>query len=149
MRIPLTQCSHPSACIVSILRFRTLTLSTTSNDPTWDKTDSGVYGLIECNLGIICACVVTLRPLVHRLRRLLVGHKTPEQRPETPPHWARGRSSPYDMSFSLVGSTHVGSANRDVELDGTERGSKARASTAETVVAPDCSGDKDSSPNMK
>ncbi|GAB1318338.1 hypothetical protein MFIFM68171_08548 [Madurella fahalii] len=40
------------ACIVSILRFQTLLPSTTSSDPTWDKTPSGFYGVIEANLGI-------------------------------------------------------------------------------------------------
>lgn len=38
-------------------------LSTTSPDKTWDSFFSALYGTIEQNLGIICACMVTLRPL--------------------------------------------------------------------------------------
>ena len=124
------------ACIVSVLRFRTLELSTTSTDPTWDKVPSGFYGLIECNLGVICACVVTLRPLFHRLRRLLFGHKTLESEAESPPHRARRRTSPYEVTFSSVGGTHVGSDNQDAEPGEMDKTVETRTiSTVETVVA--------------
>ena len=55
--------------IISAIRLQTLYPSTTSADPTWDKIPSAFYGQIEVNVGIVCACVVTLRPLYHRLRR--------------------------------------------------------------------------------
>lgn len=52
-----------SACIISILRLHTLHPSTTSSDPSWDKVPSAIFGIIEVNVGIACAAVVTLRPL--------------------------------------------------------------------------------------
>jgi len=58
-----------AACIVSILRLLTVRQSTQSTDGTWDKVPSSVYGAIEPNLGILCACLVTLRPLFCRHRR--------------------------------------------------------------------------------
>ncbi|KAK0616873.1 hypothetical protein B0T14DRAFT_523959 [Immersiella caudata] len=57
-----------SACIISVLRLHTLYPSTTSTDPSWDKVPSAIFGIIEVNVGIACASVVTLRPL-HRLVR--------------------------------------------------------------------------------
>lgn len=54
------------ACIISVLRLQTILDSTTSKDGTWDKVPSAFYGAIEPNLGIVCACLVTLRPLVVR-----------------------------------------------------------------------------------
>ncbi|KAF2183652.1 hypothetical protein K469DRAFT_505625, partial [Zopfia rhizophila CBS 207.26] len=55
------------ACIASILRLRVLYVSTTSKDPTWDKAATVTWSAIELNMGIFCACVVTLRPLACRL----------------------------------------------------------------------------------
>jgi hypothetical protein len=65
-------CTPPSdtidrACIISILRLLTVVKSTQSKDSTYDKVGSALYGVIEPNLGIFCACIVTLRPLFHRV----------------------------------------------------------------------------------
>jgi hypothetical protein len=59
-----------SACIVAIIRFQTLLPSTTSTDPTWDKLPSALYGIIEPNIGIACACIVTLTPFFKKVRQI-------------------------------------------------------------------------------
>lgn len=56
------------ACIFGVLRLRVLYLSSTSPDKTWDSFFSAIYGAIEQNLGIACACVVTLRPFFRQWR---------------------------------------------------------------------------------
>jgi hypothetical protein len=61
------------ACIFGVLRLRVLHLSSTSPDKTWDSYFSAIYGAIEQNLGIACACVVTLRPLFRQWRWLTAG----------------------------------------------------------------------------
>lgn len=53
-------------CLVSVLRLLTVVQSTQSKDSTFDKVPSALYGVIEPNLGIFCACVVTLKPLFRR-----------------------------------------------------------------------------------
>ncbi|KAK0744307.1 hypothetical protein B0T21DRAFT_428594 [Apiosordaria backusii] len=58
------------ACIVAILRLQVLQLSASSLDRTWDSYFSAIYGVIESNVGIICACVVTLRPLIRKIKWL-------------------------------------------------------------------------------
>jgi hypothetical protein len=73
------------ACIISVIRLHTLYASTTSTDPTWDKNSSGYYGQVEVNLGIICASIVTLRPLWQKWGTYLQGkpqggHAEPHQR---------------------------------------------------------------------
>jgi len=55
------------ACIISVLRLLTVVQSTQSTDPTYDKVGSALYGVIEPNLGIFCASIVTLRPLFNRV----------------------------------------------------------------------------------
>ncbi|KAM7220299.1 hypothetical protein V8F06_004265 [Rhypophila decipiens] len=61
------------ACVVSVIRLQYLRLSATSPDRTWDSYFSAVYGVIEPNVGIICACIVTLRPLFRRWKWLQSG----------------------------------------------------------------------------
>jgi len=56
-------------CIISVLRLRTLYPSTTSTNPSWDKVPSAIFGIIEVNVGIACASVVTLRPLYRLVRK--------------------------------------------------------------------------------
>jgi len=58
---------------------QTLLPSAHSKDPTWDKVPSVIYAIIEINIGIACAAVVTLRPLYRRLRDAFRG------RPVNPP----------------------------------------------------------------
>jgi hypothetical protein len=52
---------------------QTLLPSAHSSDPTWDKVPSVIYAIIEINVGIACAAVVTLRPLYRRLRDAFRG----------------------------------------------------------------------------
>ncbi|KAH9825445.1 hypothetical protein Tdes44962_MAKER04146 [Teratosphaeria destructans] len=51
------------ACLASILRIAQFQKSKQS-DPTYTTIDSGMWSSIEQNVGIICACLPTLRPLV-------------------------------------------------------------------------------------
>ncbi|KAK3360700.1 hypothetical protein B0T25DRAFT_536204 [Lasiosphaeria hispida] len=112
-----------SACIISILRLRTLYPSAVSLDPSWDRIPSAIYGLIEVNVGISCASVVTLRPLFHRLRQLLSKRKS-----ETSRQTAREHKCPvrFDVSADRVlmtgDTTQVGGEGQDdVELGGVAR----------------------------
>jgi hypothetical protein len=36
-------------------------------DPTWDAAGTVSWSVIEVNMGIICSCLVTLRPLATKL----------------------------------------------------------------------------------
>ncbi|KAK0624243.1 hypothetical protein B0T14DRAFT_392044, partial [Immersiella caudata] len=62
-----------AACIISIVRLQTLLPSARSTDPTWDQVPSVIFAIIEINVGISCAAVVTLRPLYRRLRGAFRG----------------------------------------------------------------------------
>lgn len=49
---------------VAIARILTAKRSALSLDVTWDSVPVTYYSVIEVNVGIICACVITLRPLL-------------------------------------------------------------------------------------
>ncbi|CAG8131748.1 unnamed protein product [Penicillium olsonii] len=54
-------------CITSIIRLVSLKTISDSLDPTYDNVGAASWSAIECNTGIICACLPTLKPLIARL----------------------------------------------------------------------------------
>ncbi|KAK4450283.1 hypothetical protein QBC34DRAFT_349676 [Podospora aff. communis PSN243] len=125
-----------AAIVVAFLRLQTLVPSATSLDPTWDKVPSGVYGIVEANLGITCACIVTLRPLLHRLwlslpsmRGTRASSSTRTQR--SMPGMSRVRASLYHITLSSGNNTQVSvedSQGRDVDVGGPSEKVKRRVS---------------------
>ncbi|RYP40606.1 hypothetical protein DL767_001606 [Monosporascus sp. MG133] len=104
------------ACIVSVIRLHTLHASTTSTDPTWDKNPSGYYGQAEVNLGIICACVATLKPFFRRCW----GLRSPSESQQAQVAPQRTKFRHHVPSLNKIPtsteSTRVLSDSRDVEL---------------------------------
>lgn len=54
-------------CIISILRLHTLKVAVETTDPTWDDEAAATWSVLELNMGIVCSCLATLRPLVTRI----------------------------------------------------------------------------------
>ncbi|KAL5414765.1 hypothetical protein PMIN04_008888 [Paraphaeosphaeria minitans] len=51
-------------CLVSIIRLQTLVSISNSMDPTFDNPPAAMLSAIETNVGIICACLPSMRPLL-------------------------------------------------------------------------------------
>lgn len=67
--------------IASIVRLQSLRIFTLSNDPFYDSLPINTWSMIEVNIGILCASIPTLKPLVskaqrHRTKNALMKHKT-------------------------------------------------------------------------
>ncbi|KAK0717449.1 hypothetical protein B0T26DRAFT_646280 [Lasiosphaeria miniovina] len=127
------------ACIAGVLRLQVLRLSTTSPDKTWDSFFSAIYGAIEVNLGIACACIVTLRPL---FRRWLPG--TDEQ-PQVELEQPRPRRHVVTKDhIPTMDSTLAATTSNDVELALDKNGIAAPSvSERETICASFPTQDKD------
>ncbi|CAI7627029.1 unnamed protein product [Penicillium glandicola] len=54
-------------CITSIIRLVSLKQISDSTDPTYDNVGAASWSAVECNTGIICACLPTLKPLIARI----------------------------------------------------------------------------------
>ncbi|KAL4996310.1 hypothetical protein BDV10DRAFT_187258 [Aspergillus recurvatus] len=68
-------------CITSICRLISLKRIADSSDPTYDNVGAATWSAVECNVGIICACLPTLRPLISRMiPQLLSSHTNPRCR---------------------------------------------------------------------
>jgi hypothetical protein len=61
-----------SGCITSILRLHSLYVIAHSTDVTWDNVGAATWSSVELNVGIICACLPTIKPVLsHFFPRLL------------------------------------------------------------------------------
>ncbi|KAH8844263.1 hypothetical protein MCOR02_009051 [Pyricularia oryzae] len=58
------------ACAISVIRLRYLVVA---EDVTWDNTVPSIWSTTEVTIGLLCACLPTLRPLVGRLFPKLVS----------------------------------------------------------------------------
>ncbi|KAL4759500.1 uncharacterized protein BDW70DRAFT_161601 [Aspergillus foveolatus] len=68
-------------CITSICRLISLKRIADSSDPTYDNVGAATWSAVECNVGIVCACLPTLRPLLSRMiPQLLSSHNNPRSR---------------------------------------------------------------------
>lgn len=67
-----------SVTVVSIVRLEGLVTFANSINPTWDNWSTGIWSTIEINVGIICACMPSLRLLLIRaFPKLLVANTPP------------------------------------------------------------------------
>lgn len=130
------------------MRLQVLRLSTTSPDRTWDSYYSAIYGAIETNLAIICACVVTLRPMFRRWRWFSGAGEAETSKVELEIQNVR-RNVPDDILVDTIdGSTKVLSTSRDVEQGVGDSGAAERMdyeSKRELVRVTSLTVDKDDS----
>jgi hypothetical protein len=62
-----------SGCIVSILRLHSLVAISKSKDPTWDNPSPATWSSIESSVGITCASLTVLKPLLSRFSPRLLS----------------------------------------------------------------------------
>lgn len=55
--------------IASIIRLQSLRIFTLSNDPFYDSLPINTWSMVEVNIGILCASIPTLKPLVSKAQR--------------------------------------------------------------------------------
>ncbi|GAB1311517.1 hypothetical protein MFIFM68171_01727 [Madurella fahalii] len=60
-------------CLTGILRLESLTMASVSKDPTWDNYGAAIWSSIESNVGIVCASLVHLKPLIVRYAPSMLG----------------------------------------------------------------------------
>jgi len=65
--------TQSSVTIVSIIRLRSLIHFAASTNPTWDYLSVSMWSTIEINVGIVCACMPSLRILLVRVFPKLRG----------------------------------------------------------------------------
>ncbi|KAK4224303.1 hypothetical protein QBC38DRAFT_423809 [Podospora fimiseda] len=69
-------------CVTGILRLESLTMASVSEDPTWDNYPSAIWSSIESNVGIVCASLAHLKPMIARFAPRLLSIKGPTRLPD-------------------------------------------------------------------
>ncbi|KFY13587.1 hypothetical protein V492_03149 [Pseudogymnoascus sp. VKM F-4246] len=85
-------------CIATIVRLTTLA-SSAGKDPTFDPIPATNWSVIEANIGLICACLPSLKPFLDDIVRSCLGQPP---RSETPNPYLRSKSSTphgYDIGY--------------------------------------------------
>ena len=59
--------------VVSIIRLQSLVQFANSKNPTWDNLPVTIWSTVEINVGIICACMPSLRVLLVRIFPKILG----------------------------------------------------------------------------
>src|SRR4051812_38718880 len=93
--------------------------------------------MIEANLGIICASLVTLRPLFHRLRSLF------SRKPQAKVEHKAERGAPHNPTLSTLQDTQISGDSPDVEFSGATSGDDKIATSA-TVTTVERAGGRGS-----
>jgi hypothetical protein len=65
-----------SACVISIIRLHELHRTKDSSDPIWDSGATSYWSVVELNVGILCACLPTIRPFIRKFAPRLLGTTT-------------------------------------------------------------------------
>ena len=76
---------HHSGCITSILRLHSLYVVSKTTDITYDNVGAATWSSVELNVGILCACLPTLRPILNKFfpRLLLSTHRNTVELPRS------------------------------------------------------------------
>jgi hypothetical protein len=98
--------------IASIIRLQSLRIFTLSDDPNYDSLPINTWSMVEVNIGIVCACVPTLKPLVSRAQRYR-GTRRDDGSESKVPILKTGK----DLMISLHPGTHMKSVDEEWVLD--------------------------------
>jgi hypothetical protein len=101
--------------IASVIRLQSLRVFTLSHDPFYDSLPINTWSMVEVNIGILCASIPTLKPLVSKAQRHRTQHalRKYDNRKNDGGEWAGEDKAPMlktgkDMMISLHPATFKG-----------------------------------------
>jgi hypothetical protein len=104
--LSLTTPSPSSVCLISIVRFKSLYEISVSTDVSWDNVPIADWTAVECNIGIMCACLPTLKPLLSRFLPVLMHSNSNNHSDPTHPNHGSYPGFPHNgMRINRVLST--------------------------------------------
>jgi hypothetical protein len=73
-----------SACAISLIRsiYLKVVFSITA-DPSWDSIDMSHWNCVEVNIAIVCACFMTMKPLISKIWPRLLDPGSPDAQQES------------------------------------------------------------------
>ncbi|KAI9806949.1 MAG: hypothetical protein M1833_002607 [Piccolia ochrophora] len=119
-------------CVVTVVRLTHYVRLLGSKDLTWDTVNAFTWCIVEVDVGIICACMATLRPLLRRFLPSLMGSSGAPK--DSHPSGISGSGSRPGLDVSGRFSTSkprefttLGSRSTDSQQQGPEKDSDAES----------------------
>ena len=83
-----------SVCVTSVIRLHSIYIVSISKDVSWDNVGAATWSSVETNVGIICACLPTLKALLARIfpRLLYSAGYVSNAQPQSGLAWSRRKS---------------------------------------------------------
>ncbi len=106
-----------STTIVSILRLRTLITSTANANSSWNYTDLIVWSEVEVFVGVVCACLPTLRLLLVRVFPFFGGSSRRITGSYEGRRATKGTSAPSNTRGHTTNITTINRGEDGVELE--------------------------------
>ncbi|OHF04163.1 hypothetical protein CORC01_00502 [Colletotrichum orchidophilum] len=129
-------------CIISALRIRTLRVAAETKDPYWDNVDAATWSFLEVAIGILAACIPTLRPIfVTLLPRFFSVSSLPFRSSGRPSKYANPYAQPGESNqraSRIHGRRHHRPLSSTEELtrqQGVELSGKETQTSAEYTVS--------------
>ncbi|EOO03146.1 putative cfem domain-containing protein [Phaeoacremonium minimum UCRPA7] len=125
--VALMFCVGTFVTVVSILRLQSLVHFANSLNPTWDNFDVSLWSATELNVGIICACMPSLRLMLVRLFPTLGSSATRGGQYDYRNQYGSAQSRGRNLGQSINTSAHVTSRHdRNESNDGNPEWPGAR-----------------------
>lgn len=64
--------------MTTVLRFHALYIASVSTDITYDNVGAATWSAVELNVGIVCACIPAMRPLINLVLPRLLSTTRPD-----------------------------------------------------------------------
>ncbi|KAG5983940.1 hypothetical protein E4U55_006647 [Claviceps digitariae] len=105
--------------IVSILRLQSLVYFYSSSNPTWDLWYTAWWSTIEINIGLICACLPTIRVILVRMWPNVFGSSTIQSTSwSSPSHHVMGGQKPMRIQSLQVSLVDAPPLKKDYDRKG-------------------------------
>ncbi|KIW24041.1 uncharacterized protein PV07_09780 [Cladophialophora immunda] len=101
-------------CITAILRLHALYIASISTDLTYDNVGAATWSAAELNVGIMCACIPAMRPVISLIFPRLLSSSRRDQQSNPYP-----RGASYMRNDSVVELSQVVKAHSEVSRDDT------------------------------
>ena len=120
-----------SVALVSALRLRTLVSFAKTTDFTYDVVSTGLWSIIEMNVGILCACMPGIRALFKHIFPVALGstRNRASRSYDINPRDIERRSGRLQKLFSQEQFSEAGLRCESIDLEDIEKSGRDRSSS--------------------
>ena len=124
----------PSVCVVTIIRMTTLKTGMKAKDPTYFGVETLMWTGVEANVGIMCACLPLLRPILNKVIPWFARRTSPGTRPS----FVSNRSTPTRTNdYQAGGSWSNWRAGQNVIMSKVSSGPRESRGSSEAGITED------------